>query len=144
MPDQRDSVGVIAIRSGLVVLAFVLLWLMEEVLAAAREEYSGTFRFPVGQWLGATGLTVLVGAAFAAAGWYTSWSGRYRIGRVLVMAVIPLVLLLVTYLFLIGSLDALPAFAQEAFFRFGSFFGFGTLPAMLLGVALVAGATGKN
>jgi hypothetical protein len=145
MRGRAHSPAALAIRFGLVIAAFVLLGLMDGAIQAFRERYSATLQPDVGLWLGAEAFGILAGAAIAAAGWYGAWSGTYRIDRVLLVAAIPLVILVLSTLFVVGAHDALPSFVEQLSVRFPFLTSpFQLLPAVLVGVAAVAGATGKD
>ena len=144
MADRTDTPITIAIRLALVMVAVALLWLMSRVLIVVREEYAASFEPPgVWPWMGAVGLGVLAGAAFAAAGRWGTWPATYRFGRVIVLGIIPAGILILDALMLTTWPPPLPRLVVQVLLSDFAFLGspYEPLAALLLGVALVAGWT---
>ena len=123
------------LRLILVVGALALLWLAQRRYEVWQERFSSDFKSHLDLWLEWVGLAALSGLAFGVAAWLPSGLS-YRLGRVLLLGVLPLLALVHFALFLQYPED-LPSFLNRAYFymNLGPQFAL----ALMLGVAIAAG-----
>jgi len=125
------------LRLILVVGALALLWLAQRRYEVWQERFASEFKPNVELWLQWVGLAVLSGIAFGLAAWLPSGRLSYRLGRVLILGVLPLLALVHFALFLQYNQD-LPSFLRDHVWFYMSL-GPQFALAVMLGVAIAAG-----